>query len=63
MGQPVNWDAVWNGAMGKIVGSIVQIINLFFSLSPLPDVVDLIILLVVIFLIVRAIWRAFAGQG
>jgi len=63
MGQPVNWNIVWSGALGKISSAIVQIINLVFSTSPLPDVVDLIILLAVIFLIVRAIWRAFAGQG
>jgi hypothetical protein len=58
-----NWGTVWNSAIGKVTGAIIQIINTVFSYSPLPDVVDLIILLALIFLIVRAVWRAFAGQG
>jgi hypothetical protein len=58
-----NWNTIWNNSIGKVTGAIIQIVNLTFSYSPLPDVVDLIILLALVFLLVRAVWRAFAGQG
>jgi hypothetical protein len=58
----MSFQSVWNQAMNRIATALVTIFNGILSFSPLPDVIDVLIIVVILFLIARAIWQFMAGR-